>query len=120
MLCPRTARERRFYFSIFKINKSLHKSILPLSNHAITFFVTRVLSADTYGSAGLGADLTQVAWPLLKQVFNCDSRVVSTSLSLRPDIGGTELGSPQRVPKSTLVDHPVDLLVVGQGDTAVP
>ena len=121
-LSPRAASTTIYhYIEIDQYTNKINIDDLDeISGYCARVLSSSVYAVDTYGSAGLGADLTRVAWPRLKQVFNCDSSNVSTSIPLRPDIAGIELGCPQRLPKSILVDHPVDLLVVGQGDIAMP
>jgi hypothetical protein len=66
---------------------------------------------QTYGTVQLGADLTRVAWPQLKQQFNCHSNQSIESLPKRPNT--TEVGDPGRVSHTLLSMFPVDLLMVG-------
>jgi hypothetical protein len=75
----------------------------------------------SYGSGGLGADLTRVAWPLLDHRFNCDLGAVSKSLPKRPQDGTKEeQGNPCHLPSHFLSHNPVDLLLVGQGNIKSP
>jgi hypothetical protein len=74
----------------------------------------------TYGSAGLGADLTRVAWPLLDQRFNCDLGAVSKFMPKCPQAGTGEQGNPCRLPSRFPSHNPLDLLMVGQGNRISP
>jgi hypothetical protein len=107
LCCHATLRTRRLhhcstqlFMEIDHTNKIEIDDLDKISGCCARVLSSHVCAVETCGSAGLGADPTRVAWPLLEQVFNCDSGVVSVSLPLRPDSAGAELGCPQRLPES--------------------
>jgi hypothetical protein len=91
-----------------------------MNNDEVIGYSARILlpmdfTVCTYGSAGLGADLTRIAWPSLEQVFNCDLCPVSKSLPMRPQSPTVEKGNACLLPCDFLSRTPVDMLTVGQG-----
>jgi hypothetical protein len=71
----------------------------------------RRIAFQTYGTSGLGLDLTAEAWPSLTQVFSAGSHVAVTSCPGRPAC--PLLPAIDRLPWAALSYAPVDLLVLG-------
>jgi hypothetical protein len=65
---------------------------------------------ETYGTYGLGIDLTSVAWPKMRQSFT-EGDVKQREAFTTPPSG--EDIDIDRIPRSYLRQHPVDLLVLG-------
>ena len=75
--------------------------------------VEAVPMVHTYGTYGLGMDLTAAAWPGLLQVFTGGDPKVFESVN-RPLC--TVIDDVRRLPKRFLTTHPVDMLVLGNMD----
>jgi hypothetical protein len=70
----------------------------------------------TYGTAGLGLDLTAEAWPQLEQLFVSDADGLLLQGCGRPSC--PMWPSVSRLSKTCLRDNPVDMLVLGALTTA--
>jgi hypothetical protein len=68
--------------------------------------------ASTYGTSGLGLDLSAEAWPTLTQTFRSELPGIPTETPGRPPC--LELAPVERLPQDVLTRHPVDVLVMGQ------
>jgi hypothetical protein len=64
----------------------------------------------SYGTYGMGADLTSVAWPLLQQVFTGGDPTADRYFDRPPSL---RIDSVHQIPKDFLQQHPVELLVLG-------
>jgi len=71
----------------------------------------RQIAFRTYGTSGLGLDLTAEAWPSLTQVFSAGSHDAYASCPGRPTC--PLLPAVDRLRKGALSSTPVDLLVLG-------
>jgi hypothetical protein len=67
----------------------------------------------SFGSYGLRADLTAVAWPLLHQVFTGSDPTAARYFDRPPC---ADILDAHRLPKDYLTRHPVDMLVLGNLD----
>jgi hypothetical protein len=76
---------------------------------------TETSSIKTYGTAGLGLDLTaEGAWPTLSQIFVAGGKAQLSDTPGRPPC--LQVADVHRLPNTSLCKHPVDLLVLGNLD----
>jgi hypothetical protein len=69
----------------------------------------------SYGTVGAGADLARTVWPKQQFLFSSQQR----SLVEAEGFAAHELVPPNRVPKTILLQHPVDCLLIDNCSTEV-
>ena len=75
--------------------------------------VEAVPLVHTYGTYGLGMDLTAAAWPGLLQVFTGGDSKIYDYVG-RPEC--TVIDDIRRISKGYLIAHPIDMLILGNMD----
>jgi hypothetical protein len=87
-----------------------HKLERDVDHYEYRTHKNRQIAFHTYGTSGLGMDLTAEAWPSLTQVFSAGSHKSLASCPGRPTC--PVLPAVDRLPKDALSYAPVDLLVL--------
>jgi hypothetical protein len=82
-----------------------------IHNYASQLAPNATVWARTFGSSGLGLDLTLEAWPTLHQTFRSETTGVTSDTPGRDEC--LELPNVERLPLDVLRRHPVDVLVLG-------
>jgi hypothetical protein len=106
------------YLSVFTAEKMTSVSSNPIDDihgYDQRVDVDAVPLVHTYGTYGLGMDLTAAAWPGLLQVFTGGDSNVYDYVG-RPEC--TVIDDIRRVSKGYLTAHPVDMLILGNMDAA--
>ena len=75
--------------------------------------VEAVPLVHTYGTYGMGMDLTAAAWPGLLQVFTGGDSKIYDYVG-RPEC--TVIDDIRRISKGYLIAHPIDMLILGNMD----
>jgi hypothetical protein len=97
---------------VVPVADNLSNDILAYNTRPLTSQAS--LAIESYGTAGLGVDLTDEAWPHCRQEFAIGEGITKNCPDRPPCFTGP---SVHRVKQTFLEEHPVDLLVLGNLDT---